>query len=303
MTQPKISLIVPTYNRKALLAELLETVYRQALPESDYEVVVVSDGSSDGTDELMAGMTAAHPNLRYVRQQNQGPAAARNNGAKLARADIIAFTDDDCHVSPTWLKEILEIFGKKNIVGIQGRTTTVREERTPLTHQIENETGHPALPTCNAAFRKSAFESIGGFDCSFPFAHNEDADLAWRMKKLGEISFEPSVHVIHPPRQDTFKKLAGRMKILQSEFLLYHKDPAAYQKYRTSSPWKTIYWEVFFVHQLRNLKSTLKYLFRPKYFFIGLALNFAWWFSLVKLFPKFLAANRLYEQKYRGGAR
>jgi glycosyltransferase involved in cell wall biosynthesis len=302
MTFPKISLIIPTYNRKTLLAELLDTVYRQDLPEEDYEVIVVSDGSKDGTDEYMASMQCKHANLRYLTQKNQGPAAARNNGVAYAKAQYIAFTDDDCYVNPDWLNNIIDIFETTSAVGIQGRTTTYREKRTPLTHQIENQTGHPALPTCNAAFRKSAFEQVGGFDCSFPFAHNEDADLAWRIKQIGTIVFRPDVVVIHPPRRDTFKKLAGRMKMLQSEFLLYYKNPSLYKKYRSGSPWKTIYWDVFFIHQFRHLKSDFKYLAKPKYLFIGLALHLTWWFNLVRLFPTYLSANRFYEHKYHGGA-
>ncbi len=302
MIRPKISLIIPTYNRKAMLEELLETVYKQDLPEKDYEVIVVSDGSKDGTNEFMDQKLNEHANLRFAEQLNQGPASARNYGVRLAQADIIAFTDDDCYVSKTWLRTILEIFDKKPVVGIQGKTTTYRDQRTPLTHQIDNQTGHPALPTCNAAFRKSAFEAVGGFDCSFPFAHNEDADLAWRIKQIGEISFEPDVHVIHPPRKDTFKKLANRMKMLQSEFLLYYKEPKLYKKFRSNSPWKTIYWDVFFIHQFRHIKSDFKFLFKPRYFFTGLALHLTWWFKLIQLLPTYVQASKYYEQKYSGGA-
>jgi len=302
MNAPKVSVIIPTYNRKQLLSELLDSLYQQTLAHDLYEVIVVSDGSKDGTDKYMDEMQMKHENLRYLQQMNQGPATARNKGAALAISEIIAFTDDDCLVSPDWLENIVKTFEQKSILGIQGRTTTYRELKTPLTHQIDNQNGHPALPTCNAAFRKSAFETVGGFDCSFPFAHNEDADLAWRIKQLGEISFEKDVHVIHPPRQDSFKKLAGRMKMLQSEFLLYYKEPELYKKYRSCSPWKTIYWDVFFVHQLRHFKSDLKYLFKPKYLFIGLALHFTWWFNLIRLFPQYQSASRLYEQKFHGGA-
>ncbi|NTU73273.1 glycosyltransferase [Candidatus Roizmanbacteria bacterium] len=295
---PVISVIVPTYNRKQLLGELLESLYKQSISKSDYEVIVVSDGSKDGTSEFVRNMQKKHNNLIFIEQENQGPAAARNKGASIAKGTYLAYTDDDCVVSTDWLENIIQIFETKKIVGIQGKTTTYRDQRTPLTHQIDNPNGHPALPTCNAAFRKEAFDLVNGFDCSFPFAHNEDADLAWRMKKIGEISFEPNVHVIHPPRKDSFKKLAKRMRMLKSEFLLFYKDPESYKKYRSSSPWKTIYWEVFIKHQFRNLKSMLRYFFRPQYFFSGIALVFVWWINLVLLYPAYKEADNAYKIQF-----
>lgn len=295
---PIISVIVPTYNRKQLLGELLESLYKQTISESDYEVIVVSDGSKDGTADFVRQMQKIHKNLVFLEQENKGPATARNSGAGEANGKYLAYTDDDCVVAGDWLEKIIDAFETKKIVGIQGRTTTYRELKTPLTHQIDNPNGHPALPTCNAAFRKEAFNQVNGFDCSFPYAHNEDADLAWRIKKIGEISFEPSVHVIHPPRKDSFKKLARRMKMLKSEFLLFYKDPESYRKYRNSSPWKTIYWEVFVKHQARNLKSMLRYFFKPHYFISGIALVFVWWVNLILLYPTYKEAEATYKFQF-----
>ncbi|NTW49114.1 MAG: glycosyltransferase [Chlorobiales bacterium] len=296
--KPIVSVIVPTYNRKVLLGELLESLYRQTISKPDYEVIVVSDGSKDGTAEFVRKMQKTHETLVFIEQENQGPAAARNRGAREAKGKYLAYTDDDCEVAADWLENIIRTFETKTIVGIQGRTTTYRDQKTPLTHQIDNPNGHPALPTCNAAFRKESFDRINGFDCSFPFAHNEDADLAWRMKKIGDVSFEPSVHVVHPPRKDTFKKLSRRMRMLQSEFLLYYKDPESYRKYRNSSPWKTIYWEVFIKHQFRNLKSMVRYIFKPQYFFSGVALVFVWWINLVLLYPTYKEAEATYKLQF-----
>ncbi|MDX2128636.1 MAG: glycosyltransferase family A protein [Chloroherpetonaceae bacterium] len=297
--KPIISVVIPTYNRAESLLDLLQTLQGQSLPNSDYEVIVVSDGSTDGTARVVRAMQRIMTNLAFFEQANSGPAAARNNGVLQAKGKFIAFTDDDCLASRDWLKEIVKTLETKPIIGIQGKTTTYKEEKTPLTHQIENHFGHPALPTCNAAFHKWAFQAVGGFDTSFPFAHNEDADLAWRIQALGEISFEPSVHIIHPPRKEAFSKLAKRMRILESEFLLFYKNQKLYQTHRTSSPWVTIYKEVFLIHLFRHLKSHFKYVARPRLFFQGVALNVVWWISLIKLFPKFRKAELKYQSHYK----
>jgi glycosyltransferase involved in cell wall biosynthesis len=87
---PKISVIIPTYNNAALLSETLDGVYRQTF--QDIEVIVVDDGS---TDDTASKVQSYGRSIRYVTQPNQGPAAARNQGASLARGEFIAFCDHD----------------------------------------------------------------------------------------------------------------------------------------------------------------------------------------------------------------
>ena len=297
--KPIISVVIPTYNRAESLLHLLQSLQAQSIPSGSFEVIVVSDGSSDQTAEMVQSLQRLMCNLILIEQKNQGPATARNTGALKAKGKYIAFTDDDCLASKNWLKEILKAFDSKNVIGIEGKTTSYINEKTPLTHQIENHTGHPALPTCNAAFQRWAFQAIGGFDTSFPYAHNEDADLAWRIKLLGQVSFEPSVHIIHPPREESFKKLARRMRILESEFLLFHKNPTLYKANRNQSPWATIYREVFMKHLTRHLKSYFKFITRPKLLIQGIALNVVWWISLILLFPTFRNADRKYQAQFK----
>jgi GT2 family glycosyltransferase len=163
------------------------------------------------------------------------------------------------------------------------------------------------MPTCNAAYLKGAFDRAGGFDESFKFAHDEDADLAWRVEELGKMVFAPEVHIIHPPRRDKFMKRARWVRGLESEFLLYYKNPEKYRKYvKSPSPWWTIYWRVFVVGQLRSAKSCCKYFikpFRPADFFIGLALTAARGFCLLQFFPAYWKARSSYRAKFEGEGR
>ena len=97
MNEPLMfSVIIPTFNRKASLAECLRSLGRQSFPPDRFEVLVVDDGSSDGTAETVERTAAGLGfHVEYLRQSQQGPGAARNLGAKNARGGILAFTEDD----------------------------------------------------------------------------------------------------------------------------------------------------------------------------------------------------------------
>ncbi len=288
MEETKISVIVPTYNRVDLLKKQVFALVNQKIDPGKYEIIVVNDGSTDDTAQYLSSCEGLYPNFQFITQNNGGPAKARNTALNLAKGSIIAFTDDDCEVAPNWLATIEKELDK-GLVGLQGLTYTDRDQVTPLTHQIDNETGHNSVPTCNAAYHKELLLDIGGFDETFPHPHNEDADVSWRMQELGEVKFCPEMRVHHPPRVDKFSKVAKRMKILESEFTLYKKNPDLYKKYRDINPLKHIYHQVFVKVMWYNLYSKLKYWKRPKLMIQGLALTIIWWLDLIWKYPKFKA--------------
>jgi glycosyltransferase involved in cell wall biosynthesis len=102
--EPDVSVIVPTFNRRDQLTRTLEGLAAQDFPRRRFEVVVVSDGSSDGTDELLAAGDTPIP-VVAVRQPNSGPAAARNHGVDEARGTLVVFIDDDIVPDPHLLSE------------------------------------------------------------------------------------------------------------------------------------------------------------------------------------------------------
>jgi GT2 family glycosyltransferase len=292
----QISVIVPTHNRRVLLLRLLDSLLRQTLCADDYEVIVVCDGATDGTAEQVRTLCREHSRLHLVEQPQRGPAVARNAGARIAQGRYLAFTDDDCIVSREWLEKLIESLKESGIVGSMGRTTTIVSEITPLTHQmVSDHSSIFVMATCNAAYRRDAFEQLRGFDEGFQFPHNEDADFAWRLESLGKVSYAPDALVVHPPRPETFTNKALWVRFFESEFLLFSKNPNAYRKHRSPSPWSTIYWKVFVVSQFQSAKSALRYIFfrfRPDYFAIAIALIIARWWILILLFPRFLRAAR-----------
>lgn len=296
-TSPVVSVIVPTHNRCDSLLKLLDSLFNQSLDQSKYEIIVVCDGATDGSARKVKELCGYHRNLQCIEQRQAGPAAARNAGAKIAKASILAFTDDDCLATNSWLAEIIGPFQRSTIVAVEGKTSTIVSELTPLTHQVESEGTSNAMPTCNAACRREAFENVAGFSVDFPYPHNEDADLAWRLEKTGFIDYQENAVIIHPPRAEGFQKKVRWVRYLESEFLLYSRNPLSYRKYRYPSPWITIYWKVFLINQLGSAKSSARYLvktFQPRFFINSLGIVIARWFLLVALFPRFYrVAHRL----------
>lgn len=100
MDKPKVAVIIPTYNRVHRVSEAIDSVLAQTL--QDFELIVVDDGSTDETESVLKKKYGVR--IRYIRQENQGPAAARNTGIRAARSELIAFLDSD----DIWLRDKLE---------------------------------------------------------------------------------------------------------------------------------------------------------------------------------------------------
>jgi glycosyltransferase involved in cell wall biosynthesis len=113
---PKASVVIPTYNRRDLLDRAIASVRAQTM--SDFEIIVVDDGSTDGTLDLLAGLAVEEPRLRWLRNdRSQGPAGARNAGIARAEADIVAFLDSDDRWLPHKLEASLELFATRQSTG------------------------------------------------------------------------------------------------------------------------------------------------------------------------------------------
>lgn len=161
----------------------------QTLGPDRFEVVVVDDGSQDGTAQLLdSRMQGGGLPLRAIQGPAAGPAAARNRGWRAARADIIAFTDDDCEPPPDWLEQVLAEAARHPGEIIQGPTTPIPHEVGdigPFSRTNEITKPSASYETCNIAYPRDLLERLGGFDEIFPDALGEDTDLGWRARALG----------------------------------------------------------------------------------------------------------------------
>ena len=116
MPDPEISVVIPTYNRWPLLKEAIESVRAQTY--QDFEIIVIDDGSTDGTGERVLAAYADDPRVRYFHQPNRGPSAARNIGIAQARGHLLALLDSDDAWLPTKLERQLEILRTDRSVGV-----------------------------------------------------------------------------------------------------------------------------------------------------------------------------------------
>ena len=194
----RVSVVIPTYNRLATLRRTLQALAQQT--HGDYEVIVVDDGSTDGTADVVP---VEFPGVAYMRQANRGPAAARNRGIEAARGEVVAFTDDDCLPPADWLERLAEGLERlPQVVGAGGAQLAPGEVRAHnrlaryeayVTRQVYGAADQevvagfecPAGGTNNMAYRRVELDRIGRFDESFPYAAGEDADLKLRLAKAG----------------------------------------------------------------------------------------------------------------------
>jgi len=207
---PLVSVIVPTYERCAGLQRLLLSLVEQTVAPDCFEVVVVNDGSRDGTDQMLATIQTPY-RLRVVEQANAGPAAARNVGVQCAEGRLIVFLDDDVVPLPELLAAHIEAHGDADDLVVVGpmspppdgsRPVWIRWEERQLLKQYEAmRIGLFACTprqfyTGNASVPRERLLAAGGFDDRFKRA--EDVELAFRLWALGaRFLFEPRADVLH----------------------------------------------------------------------------------------------------------
>jgi GT2 family glycosyltransferase len=181
-----VSVVVPTKDRSIMLEALLDSLGRQSLDASSFEVIVVDDASTDATPEVLERAAERMPyELRVVRGPGIGPAAARNRGWREASSRLVAFTDDDCVVTPAWLGELVEAADGDETV-VQGRTDLApgdAEKIGPFSRVLQITEPGPYFATCNVLYPRALLERLGGFDEDF--LTGEDTDLGWRARESG----------------------------------------------------------------------------------------------------------------------
>jgi glycosyltransferase involved in cell wall biosynthesis len=200
MSDIRISVVIPTYNREHSLKKCLSSLLDQLYEDNAYEIIIVDDGSIDNTQVMVEDIKQKHGNIIYIRQDNKGPAAAKNHGVSKAKGEIISFLDSDCTVSDSFLNNIERCFIKdKEAAACVGNILIVPQNRffMPLYEFYRmNSIGqrgdevfdkpHPLAPFYSgcSSIKKEIFRELEGFDEKFQWA-GEDTDFGFRIIETG----------------------------------------------------------------------------------------------------------------------
>jgi len=232
MSDIRISVVIPTHNRKHLLLQCLDSLERQSLGMDRFEVIVVDDGSTDGTIEELRRRPRVFA-FNYLRIENSGPSQARNAGTASILGEYIAFTEDDVIVDEDWLKNGLTLLESKSLAMLEGRTVYARTRKDVRRFE---RTQRPSFIPCNLFVRKDVFDRLGGYDPSFYDAKThlyfrEDADFGFRVLAAGlRTAMGTDVLVEHPPQFTSLSSCFRHVRRYVFDPLLYRKHPMLFRQ-------------------------------------------------------------------------
>lgn len=248
----RLSLIIATYNRLPLLRRLLDQLALQTLPATDFEVVVVDDGSAEPVAPQLD--PAAWPfSLKLVTQANAGAAAARDHGIREASGDVIVITDDDMQLPETYLAQHLALHPEGTRRAVVGRILPDPDvQHMPYwerwyAHRFNAlaegyRSGRLRLTgasfhTGNCSMRRADYLAVGGFDPALK--RSEDIDLGYELEKAGvEFLFSYDAYTLHGSdhtREDVWLRRAHLYGIYDSK--IRQKHPTLPQ----ANPWRFMF--------------------------------------------------------------
>ncbi|MGQ0504861.1 MAG: exopolysaccharide biosynthesis glycosyltransferase EpsD [Myxococcaceae bacterium] len=220
----QLSVVVATFNRKDLIIRLVKQLGKQTLPPSQYEVVVVDDGSSESPKQALEALKVPC-GLTVVEQKNAGAAAARHRGVLEAKGKVVIITDDDMQVEPMFVERHLRhhlsgppkcvlgrihpdpglasmpIFERWYAYLLDKHVATLKSGRTPIPGT--------ALFTGNVSMRREDYLAAGGFDLAL--GQSEDSELGLRLEQHGvEFIFDEQAFTLHGSDHTSYEKWLRR---------------------------------------------------------------------------------------------
>jgi len=278
-----VSVVIPTYNRRPILEKCLLALERQqACPEIDrYEVVVVDDGSTDGTPDWLRGAAERFPHVRLIEQSHGGPAEGRNRGVDHAYGDVIVFIDSDlvvtdsflsCHASS--LVRSWEARGDRLCFTYGAVVNTANfEQPTAERHKLRDHSW-AYFATGNVAIAKEVLQRAGLFDTGFRLYGWEDLELGERLRRMGVqlikcpaavgYHWHPALTLDQIPRLIEVEGERARMGLV-----FFRKHPTRRVRFIIQFTWlHRLLWELLTLGGLINehsLRPLLRWLIRHGY--------------------------------------
>ena len=278
-----VSVVIPTYNRRPILEKCLLALERQqACPEIDrYEVVVVDDGSTDGTPDWLRGAAERFPHVRLIEQSHGGPAEGRNRGVDHAYGDVIVFIDSDLVVTDSFLS----CHASSLVRGWEARgdrlcftygavvNTANFEQPTAERHKLR-DLSWAYFATGNVAIAKEVLQRAGLFDTGFRLYGWEDLELGERLRRMGVqlikcpaavgYHWHPALTLDQIPRLIEVEGERARMGLV-----FFRKHPTRRVRFIIQFTWlHRLLWELLTLGGLINehsLRPLLRWLIRHGY--------------------------------------
>jgi GT2 family glycosyltransferase len=239
--QFQFSLIVPTYNRLPILKKCMAALERQTVSAGKFEVIVIDDGSTDGTEDFMRGYSPAFQ-LRYLRQPNSGTGAARRHGVRHATGEYLLLMNDDTICDPNLLEEHLraqQVYSGYQWAVLGDFEYPAEARHRALTHffranpfmfpQVDMSPGCPYgyshFITCNLSIRREAIVEAGSFDPTYKLS--EDTEMGIRLFEKGYgVIYHPAAHAWHDHLPYPAKSLIRRARVYGADyFYMFRNHP------------------------------------------------------------------------------
>ena len=227
----KLAVVSAVYNEEKHIGQMIESLMAQTrMPD---EVVLVDDGSKDGTAQVIEQYAKRYPMIRLIRNSNQGPAASRNIGWRAVQADVAIFTDGDCVPDRDWIEKLMKYFISDDVAAVAGTYRTLNEENVlarfvgdEIAWRYRNVRGEvDAHGAYNLAIRKSVLEEMRGFDESYKAPSGEDWDLTFKISRKYKILFAPDAIVAHAHPEAFWPYMKNQVRRGFDRIKLYNDHP------------------------------------------------------------------------------
>jgi len=265
-----VSVVIPTYNRRSILEKCLLALEQQALPSEveAYEVIVVDDGSTDGTPTWLKDEASRFPHVRMVEQEHGGPAEGRNRGVDHARGDVIVFIDSDLVVTESFLachaRALRRCWQRRGdrLCFTYGAVINTANFEHPTTepHKLQ-DLSWAYFATGNVAIDREVLERSGLFDVGFRLYGWEDLELGERLRQMGVelvkcpeavgYHWHPALRLEQVPDLVRIERERARMGLV-----FYRKHPTRRVRFIIQFTWlHRLLWELLTLGGLLNERS------------------------------------------------
>ncbi|MFC1586927.1 glycosyltransferase family 2 protein [Planctomycetota bacterium] len=288
----RVSVIIPVYNESENLKQCVESVLLSDY--SNFEVLLVDDCSTDGSLACLDDFD--DPRIRILRSDNRlGAAGCRNKGVLSTDAEFLFFTDADCQVTKSWIREGVISLRQDGVCGVEGpiyysEPSPILRHKQPVNPFYPKANGMPVnTPGAdyaggNIAYTRQAFLAVNGFKEKRYRGGREDTDIGWRIRDLGEIVFNDNMRVEHKISLWTLRKLIISA-IRYRKDVVFYKDHREfiYQKGRILHPeFLAVLLFPFLLFTRFRCKSTSDFLFLvPLYLYFG-GLRLCIWYQALR---------------------